>query len=95
MNPLDPIGIGIGSSALELMIATAFSVVIQKKLGYSRWRALHALNYVAFMLVAAHILISGHRRLAQLHVVSVMAAFVVAVILFLTTTSRPWPCATA
>jgi predicted ferric reductase len=57
-NTLDPIGIGVGVVGLELMIATAFSVVIQKRLGYSRWRALHSLNYVAFMAIAAHILIS-------------------------------------
>jgi sulfoxide reductase heme-binding subunit YedZ len=60
------------------MIATAFSVVVQKKLGYSRWRALHALNYVAFMLVAAHILISGSDVWRSYMWMSVMAAFVVA-----------------
>jgi predicted ferric reductase len=87
-NPLDPIGVGIGVIGLELMIATAFSVVIQKRLGYSRWRALHALNYVAFMLVAAHILISGTDVWRSYMWMSVMAAFVVAVLLFLTTTQQ-------
>ena len=41
----DPIGVGLGVLALELMIATALSVLIQRKLGYARWRALHSLGY--------------------------------------------------
>jgi sulfoxide reductase heme-binding subunit YedZ len=55
----DPIGVGLGVLALELMIATALSVLIQRKLGYARWRALHSLGYLSFTMVAAHILISG------------------------------------
>ncbi len=55
----DPIGVGLGVVALELMIATALSVLIQRKLGYARWRALHSLGYLSFTMVAAHILISG------------------------------------
>jgi ferredoxin len=55
----DPIGVGLGVVALELMIATALSVLIQRKLGYARWRALHSLGYLSFTMVAAHLLISG------------------------------------
>jgi ferredoxin len=55
----DPIGVGLGVLALELMIATALSVLVQRKLGYARWRALHSLGYLSFTMVAAHILISG------------------------------------
>jgi sulfoxide reductase heme-binding subunit YedZ len=55
----DPIGVGLGVLALELMIATALSVLIQRKLGYARWRALHSLGYLSFTMVAAHLLISG------------------------------------
>lgn len=58
-NPTDPIGIGIGVISLEIMAAAALSVAIQRRMGYNRWRILHALNHVAFALVAAHILISG------------------------------------
>jgi sulfoxide reductase heme-binding subunit YedZ len=87
-NPIDPIGIGVGVIALELMIATAFSVVVQKRLGYSRWRALHALNYVAFMLLAAHILISGTDVWRSYMWMTVMLAFALAVVLFLTTTQQ-------
>jgi sulfoxide reductase heme-binding subunit YedZ len=55
----DPIGVGFGVVAIELMIATALSVLIQRRLGYARWRALHSLGYLSFTMVAAHILISG------------------------------------
>jgi len=55
----DPVGIGLGVLAMELMIATALSVLVQRKLGYARWRALHSLGYLSFTMVAAHLLISG------------------------------------
>jgi sulfoxide reductase heme-binding subunit YedZ len=55
----DPIGVGLGVLALELMIATALSVLLQRRLGYGRWRALHSLGYLSFTMVAAHLLISG------------------------------------
>jgi ferredoxin/DMSO/TMAO reductase YedYZ heme-binding membrane subunit len=58
-HPFDPIGIGVGVIALEIFVATSLSVLIQRRLGYTRWRALHALTYVAFMLVVAHVLLSG------------------------------------
>lgn len=58
-HPFDPIGIGVGVIGLEIFVAATLSVLIQKKLGYTRWRALHALTYVAFMLVVAHVLMSG------------------------------------
>lgn len=58
-NPADPLGIGLGVVALELMLATAGSVLVQRRLGHHRWRALHSLGYLSFTLVAAHLLVSG------------------------------------
>ncbi|HEV7655859.1 MAG TPA: hypothetical protein VGP36_14165 [Mycobacteriales bacterium] len=55
----DPLGVGLGVLALELMIATALSVLVQRKLGWQRWRALHSLGYLSFTMVAAHLMISG------------------------------------
>lgn len=55
----DPIGVGVGIIGLEVMIAVAASIVFQRWLGYSRWRVLHTMTYVAFTLIVAHILISG------------------------------------
>jgi sulfoxide reductase heme-binding subunit YedZ len=57
--PYDPIGIGAGVVSLELLLALAMSILIQRRLGYTRWRAVHSFSYVAFMLLVAHILVSG------------------------------------
>lgn len=59
INPVDPIGIGFGVLALEIMISLAVSVAIQRKLGFNRWRGLHSLAYMAFTMLTAHVLISG------------------------------------
>jgi ferredoxin/DMSO/TMAO reductase YedYZ heme-binding membrane subunit len=59
LNGVDPTGIGVGVVGLELLIAATVSVLIQRRLGYSRWRALHTLTYCAFLLIVAHILLSG------------------------------------
>jgi sulfoxide reductase heme-binding subunit YedZ len=58
-NGKDPFGVGVGVIALELLIALTISVLIQKKLGYHRWRMLHMVSYLAFTLLCAHVLISG------------------------------------
>lgn len=88
LNPADPIGIGVGVVALELMLATTLSVLIQRRLGYTRWRALHALTYVAFMLLVAHVLISGSDVGPPAVWGSVLVAWLSTVGLWLTTT--PW-----
>ncbi|MGC9665519.1 ferredoxin [Planosporangium sp. 12N6] len=58
-NGRDPIGIGVGVIATEIMTALLISIPLQKKLGYSRWRALHSLAYASFTLLAGHVLLSG------------------------------------
>jgi sulfoxide reductase heme-binding subunit YedZ len=58
-NGRDPIGIGVGVIATEIMTALLISMPLQKKLGYGRWRALHSLAYASFTLIAGHILLSG------------------------------------
>jgi sulfoxide reductase heme-binding subunit YedZ len=58
-NPQDPVGIGLGVIALELMLALAVSVLVQRWLGYHRWRRLHVLAYVSYTLLTGHLLISG------------------------------------
>lgn len=58
-NPQDPIGIGLGVIALELMVALALSVLVQRWLGHHRWRKLHMLGYLAYVLLTAHVLMSG------------------------------------
>jgi sulfoxide reductase heme-binding subunit YedZ len=58
-NDVDPWGIGAGVIAMEVMIAVAASIGIQKKLGFHRWRALHGTVFGAYTAMTGHILISG------------------------------------
>ena len=58
-NGRDPFGIGVGVISLELLVALAVSVLIQRMLGYHRWRMLHLTAYLALTLLVAHVLISG------------------------------------
>lgn len=55
----DPIGTGAGVLGLELVLAAAISIVIQRRLGFSRWRAVHTATYAGFFLISAHVLVSG------------------------------------
>jgi sulfoxide reductase heme-binding subunit YedZ len=59
LNKTDPLGIGFGTLALEIMLALLISVPLQRKLGYHRWRGMHALAYASFTMATAHLLISG------------------------------------
>lgn len=58
-HKVDPFGIGVGVIGLEVMIALALSLTIQRWIGFHRWRALHGLAYASYTLVTGHILISG------------------------------------
>jgi sulfoxide reductase heme-binding subunit YedZ len=58
-NGRDPIGIGVGVVATEIMTALLISVPLQRRLGDRRWRALHSLAYASFTLLAGHVLLAG------------------------------------
>jgi ferredoxin len=58
-TPVDRLGVTVGVIALELLVAIAASILIQRRIGHRRWKALHALAYTGFMLMTAHILIAG------------------------------------
>jgi len=87
LNPVDPVGIGVGVVGLEVLTAAALSILIQRRLGFSRWRALHSMTYVAFMLVVAHVLISGSDTGPTWVWGSVMVAWLSTVVLWVTTTA--------
>jgi ferredoxin/DMSO/TMAO reductase YedYZ heme-binding membrane subunit len=87
-NPTDPLGIGLAVISLEVMTAAALSSMIQRKMGYNRWRALHALNHVAFVALVAHILISGSDVSPRPVWGSVLLAWVVTVVLYVSTARR-------
>ncbi len=79
-NRADPVGVGMGVLALEMLLASGLSVLVQRRLGYHRWRALHSLGYLAFTLVAAHILVSGSELAAAGPRVAVAVAWAVVVV---------------
>jgi ferredoxin len=71
------------------MLAFAFSVLIQKKLGYSRWRSLHTLAHAAYVLLTAHLLISGRHVLPVPAVwIPVVVSQVIVIALWLITASQ-------
>jgi ferredoxin/DMSO/TMAO reductase YedYZ heme-binding membrane subunit len=87
-NGRDPIGIGVGVVATELMTALLISMPLQRKLGYRRWRALHSLAYASFTLIAGHVLLSGS-DVGPLYVkIPVVALWLSTVVLWLGITDR-------
>lgn len=86
VNPYDPVGIGAGALSLELFLAGALSVLIRKRLGQSRWRAVHLLTYAAFLLLTAHMLISGSDVGPMWLWMSVVAACAIVILLWLAST---------
>lgn len=82
-NDLDPVGVGVGVLAIELNVALTLSVLIQRKLGYHRWRALHAIAYSSYTLVVGHVLISGSETGSVWVSVPILASLVFVVGLWL------------
>ena len=82
----DPVGVGVGVIGLEIVVAVTLSITIQRLLGYSRWRALHTMTYVAFTLITAHILISGSDTRVAFLSSAVAGAWLVTVVVWFITT---------
>jgi sulfoxide reductase heme-binding subunit YedZ len=82
----DPIGLGVGVISLELLIALTLSILIQRRLGYTRWRALHVFSYVAFMLLVAHVLVSGTDTAPTPVWGAVLGAWLITVLMWITST---------
>jgi ferredoxin/DMSO/TMAO reductase YedYZ heme-binding membrane subunit len=84
----DPVGVGIATIGTELFVAATLAVGFQKKLGFTRFRAVHSLVYVAFMLIAAHALISGSDMAYPIAWGGVLLTLLIVIALWFTTT--PW-----
>jgi sulfoxide reductase heme-binding subunit YedZ len=82
-NETDPWGIGAGVISLELMIAVALSITIQKWMGFHRWRALHATVYAAYTLMTGHVLLSGAETGGLLVTALVLIPWLIVVLLWL------------
>ncbi|EXG81027.1 4Fe-4S domain-containing protein [Cryptosporangium arvum] len=59
INPTKPIGVGLGTLCMEMFIAIALSVPVQRRLGHARWRMLHSTAYAAYTVTAAHLVFTG------------------------------------
>jgi hypothetical protein len=59
VGPYRPLWVGLGSIGWYLALLTSVSFRWRKWLGPKRWRALHALTFVAYALVTAHGLTAG------------------------------------
>jgi len=59
METYRPIWVGLGQTSLYLSLLVTLTFYARKKLGGQRWRTIHLLSYVAFLLVMAHGLFSG------------------------------------
>jgi sulfoxide reductase heme-binding subunit YedZ len=88
VNGRDPLGIGFGVISLELLLALAASVLVQRALGYHRWRMLHIAAYLAFTLLCGHVLISGSDTGSAAVRVLVLLAWLSTIVLRVATTYR-------
>jgi len=80
-----PLGTGLGVVALELMVTLALSVLVQRRLGYQRWRWVHSFGYLAFGLMVGHVLLAGS-DLGRLHLrVPILAGALLVPVLWLGT----------
>lgn len=55
----ETISMGIGSIATYFLIMTIITSKLRKKIGYQKWRKLHALNPILYIMVTLHGLMSG------------------------------------
>ena len=55
----ETISMGLGTIGFYFLIVTILTSKFRKKIGYQRWRKLHALNPILYILVTMHGLMSG------------------------------------
>jgi ferredoxin len=85
----DRIGVGAATIGMELFIAAALAVGFQKKLGFTRFRAVHSMTYGALLLEGGHGLISGSHVRHPLIWGSILLSMVSVIVLWLATTPLP------
>lgn len=86
LNAGDRLGLGYGVVSLEIMTAAALSILIQRRLGYRRWRGLHSLTHLAFLLLVAHVLVAGSDATSGWVWTTVLLSWLITVGLWLSTT---------
>lgn len=59
ISPYQPLWVGLGIIAAWTTAAVAASVRFRKQIGYARWRKLHYLSFVAYVLSLVHGMTAG------------------------------------
>lgn len=59
IGPYQPGWVGVGIIGLYLMILTSVSFYFRKQIGQQRWRQLHYLTFVAYLLATVHGVMAG------------------------------------
>lgn len=59
IGPYQPGWVGMGIIGLYLMLLTSVSFYFRKQIGQQRWRQLHYLTFVAYLLATAHGVMAG------------------------------------
>ncbi|GGM63452.1 hypothetical protein ACFFX1_14145 [Dactylosporangium sucinum] len=90
-DPDNRIGTGVAVIGSELLAAVALSMIVQRWSGPARRRALHRFSYVAFMLVVAHVLISGTDVTPVQVWLPIFCGWLMTVAMWLATASRRTP----
>ncbi len=59
IGPYRPVWVGLGIIGLYIMLATSLSFNFRKQIGQKRWRQLHYLTFIAFVVVTVHGILAG------------------------------------
>ena len=59
LGPYRPVWVGLGVIGLYIMLLTSISFSFRKQIGQKRWRQLHYLTFIAFVLVTIHGVFAG------------------------------------
>ena len=78
-----PLPMAMGTVSLYFLIMTIFTSKVRKKIGYKKWRKLHALNPILYILVTLHGLFIGTDfQGVVLLVINILPALLIGSLLF-------------
>ena len=90
IGPFSPFWVGLGIIGFYVMAVTTGSFYFRKQIGQKRWRKLHYLTFVAFILITMHGWTAGtdHIQLAAMYLVSGASVFFLTIYRMLTAVTQ-------